>query len=67
VSIARPLELFIGDQVRLLDTPRLMTIYDFENGYRIALCNYLVGPRYGMRKEAWPVEQLRKVGRVRPC
>ena len=66
MTIARPVELFIGDQVRVRDTSRLMTIYAFEDGYRTALCNYLVGRHDIMYRERYAVDRLVKVERVRP-
>lgn len=61
--MAKPSELFIGDAVVPADDPAhdVMTVYDFEHGYQVALCNWVVGTC--MFKAKYPVEELARLRR----
>jgi hypothetical protein len=62
--MSKPGELYIGDLVRRRSgAGQPMTIYDFEHGYRTALCNYVIGTQ--MYRERVPVEALFKIERKR--
>lgn len=55
-------EILVGDAVVREGTRQpVMTVYDFENHRRIALCNWLVG--YEMHKTRLPTQALVKVPR----
>lgn len=55
-------DILVGDAVRKEGTSQpTMTVYDFENHRRIALCNWLVG--HQMHKTRLPIQALVKVPR----
>lgn len=58
--------LHIGDAVIPRSDPEhdVMTIYDFELGFSIALCNWVVGTR--MFKAKYPCKELLQVKRHVP-
>ncbi len=55
------MQLLIGDLVNLPGHHHSMTIYDFEVGFTVALCNWVVGTK--MYKLKVPVSQLHKMER----
>lgn len=58
-------QLEIGDAVLPRDEPDhdVMTIYDFKNGFSVALCNWLVGTR--MYREEFLARDLTPVARMK--